>query len=105
MKTPQKKTNFSAPIPADLKDRIDRILSDADIPIGKVVRRLAEFLAQMSPEQVRMFVYGPGEETLESYIHRHVAEYLDSEDGRARLEALVTDFVAVCAARSSRADT
>jgi len=100
MRNKKDTTNFSAPIPTDLKDRIDKTLETADIPIGKAVRALAEWLGSMTPEQVRMFVYGPGQETFESYIQRQVVRFLDSKEGQARLEALVTELIAASDAGS-----
>ncbi len=44
-----------------------------------------------------MFVYGRGQESFEVYIERRVEQFLDSEAGRARLEALVTEMVAAVA--------
>ena len=89
--------NFQGPIPVELKESIDKLIAEADIPIGKVVRRLAEWCSEMDAEQLRMFVYGQGGATLADSIQQQVREFFESERGRTYLagviEPLVTDYV------------
>jgi len=98
-------SNFSAPIPVELKERIDKLIAEADIPIGKVVRRLAEWCAEMNAEQLRIFVYIHGDLTLNDCIQQQVRAYVRSDEGHAFLEGMISALVSDCVAEQLRSKT
>lgn len=81
--------SFGGKIRSSLKDSIDAKLEETRVPIGVAVERLAEFLAGMEPEEIKMFCFGTNATTFAGFIERQVAAFFRSDAGAAVIDEAV----------------
>lgn len=95
-------TNWQAQIPVELKEAIDKLRKAWDIPQQAVVKRCARFVAGMTANELKMFVYGNSDATLCEYVRQQVREYLQSDEGHQMLVAISQEVGAERSSPTSR---
>ena len=79
------KLSFGGKIDADLKERIDMLLATARIPVGVAVETAAAWLAEMTPEELKMLCYGTDGLTLAAFVDARIRAFLQTPEARRLL--------------------